>query len=85
MSDSGGGAQKEERLRRMQSEVDETVTILDSVQRKAEQRSVRLESLQERAASIDMTEATRFQEAAFKQRRRMWWKKMFPCLFKCQS
>ena len=67
MSDLGGG--KEDRLRRLRSEVDETVTILESVQRKAEQRSVRLESLEERAASID-NEATRFKEAAGKQRRR---------------
>ena len=72
MSDLGGGggdARKEDRLRRLRSEVDETVTILESVQRKAEQRSVRLESLEERAASID-NEATRFKEAAGKQRRR---------------
>ena len=70
MSGLGGGdARKEDRLRRLRSEVDETVTILESVQRKAEQRSVRLESLEERAASID-NEATRFKEAAGKQRRR---------------
>ena len=68
MSDSGD-AKKEDRLRRLQSEVDETVTILESVRRKSEQRSARLESLEQRAASID-NEAARFKEAACKQRRR---------------
>ena len=68
MSDSGD-AKKEDRLRRLQSEVDETVTILESVRRKSEQRSARLESLEQRAASID-NEAVRFKEAACKQRRR---------------
>ena len=67
MSNRGGG--KEDRLRRLQSEVDDTVNILESVRRKSEQRSVRLESLRARAASMG-NEATRFKKAAEKQRRR---------------
>ena len=72
MSDLDGhdDAQKQQdRLQRLRSEVDETVTILEDVRQKSERRASRVESLEKAAASID-GDAKRLKEAAERQRRR---------------
>ena len=70
MSDLDGDARKQDRLERLRSEVDETVTILENVRQKSERRASRVESLEKAAASID-SDAKRLKEAAEKQRRRL--------------
>ena len=70
MSDLDGDAQRQDRLERLRSEVDETVTILENVRQKSERRASRVESLEKAAASID-SDAKRLKEAAEKQRRRL--------------
>ena len=69
MSDLDGDARKQDRLQRLRSEVDETVTILEDVRQKSERRASRVESLEKAAASID-GDAKRLKEAAERQRRR---------------
>ena len=71
MSDLDGDdeARKQDRLQRLRSEVDETVTILEDVRLKSERRASRGESLEKAAASID-GDAKRLKEAAERQRRR---------------
>ena len=60
---------QQDRLQRLRSEVDETVTILEDVRQKSERRASRVESLEKAAASID-GDAKRLKEAAERQRRR---------------
>ena len=72
MSDLDGGddaRKQQDRLQRLRSEVDETVTILEDVRQKSERRASRVESLEKAAASID-GDAKRLKEAAERQRRR---------------
>ena len=67
--DGDEDARKQDRLQRLRSEVDETVTILEDVRQKSERRASRVESLEKAAASID-GDAKRLKEAAERQRRR---------------